>query len=139
MKIEETPIPNVLEENIEDSKLILANNIIENVYPLFDEVYSSRIEEIDNVKKDLDIKKQQVRVQKEELQVLMNEYKRKKKVAKLLDRLDKMVSAGLIYEGSIKHETIVLLKVANNLSDEKIDYHLRSTLKTLSKRFSRWV
>lgn len=137
MKIEETPIPNVLEENIEDSKLILANNIIENVYPLFDEVYSSRIEEIDNVKKDLDIKKQQVRVQKEELQVLMNEYKRKKKVAKLLDRLDKMVTAGLIYDGAIKHETIVLLKVANNLSDDKIDYHLRSTLKTLSKRFSR--
>lgn len=137
MKIEETPIPNVLEENIDDSKLILANNIIENVYPLFDEVYSSRIEEIDNVKNDLDIKKQQVRVQKEELQVLMSEYKRKKKVAKLLDRLDKMVTAGLIYDGAIKHETIVLLKVANNLSDDKIDYHLRSTLKTLSKRFSR--
>lgn len=137
MKIEETPIPNVLEENIDDSKLILANNIIENVYPLFDEVYSSRIEEIDNVKKDLDLKKQQVRVQKEELEKLMNEYKRKKKVAKLLDRLEKMITAGLIYDGAIKHETIVLLKVANNLQDDKIDYHLRSTLQTLSKRFSR--
>jgi ATP-dependent Lon protease len=137
MKIEETVIPNIVEENLDNSKLILANNIIENVYPLFDEVYSGRIEEIDNIKKDLDLKKQQVRVQKEKLQELMDNYKKKKKIAKLLDRLDKMVSAGLIYDGAIKHETIVLLKIANNLSDDKLDYHLRSTLKTLSKRFSR--
>jgi len=137
MKIEETTIPNVIEENLDDSKLSLANNIIENVYPLFDEVYGGRIEEIDNIKKELDLKKQQVRIQKEDLQKLMDSYKKKKKVTKLLDRLDKMVSAGLIYDGAIKHETIVLLKIANNLSDDKLDYHLRSTLKTLSKRFSR--
>lgn len=137
MKIEETNIPNVIEENLDDSKISLANNIIENVYPLFDEVYGGRIEEIDHIKKDLDLKKQQVRGQKEKLQGLMNDYKKKKKVAKLLDRLEKMITAGLIYEGPIKHETTVLLKVANNLSDDKIDYHLRSTLQTLSKRFSR--
>ena len=137
MKIEETTIPNVIEENLDDSKLSLANNIIENVYPLFDEVYGGRIEEIDNIKKELDLKKQQVRVQKEELQELMDNYKKKKKVTKLLDRLDKMISAGLIYDGAIKHETTVLLKIANNLSDDKLDYHLSSTLKTLSKRFSR--
>lgn len=137
MKIEETGIPNVLEESVDQSKLVLANNIVENVYPLFDEVYTSRIGEIDALKKELGGKKKQVKNERDELQGLMDEYKRKKKVAKLLDRLDKMISAGLVYDGQIKHETTILLKIANKLPEEKLDYHLSSTLKTLSKRFSR--
>jgi len=137
MIIEETKIPNVTEENIEESKLILSENIIQNVYPLFDEIYSSQVEGIDASNKNLEIKRDKVIQEKNELQVLVDAYKRKKKVAKLLSRIEKLITSGLVYDGALKHETIVLLKICDKLTDEKIDYHLRETLQTIAKRFSR--
>ena len=137
MIIEETSIPNVIPDNIDASKLVLADSIINNVYPLFNEVFNSRVEEIDGLKKKLTEKKAEVFNKKAELEKLLAQYKRHKKIAKLLDRLEKLVSSGLVYDGSIKHETVVLLKIAHKLSDEKLDYHLRETLQTISKRFPK--
>lgn len=137
MIIVETNIPNVLPDNIDESKTVLANNIIANVYPLFNEVYSTRVEEIDNLKALLKEKRDLVIKHKTTLEQMMLEYKKKKKVSKLLDRIEKLITTGLIYDGTLKHETIILLKIVNKLSDEKIDYHLKDTLRTISKRFSR--
>lgn len=137
MIIEETTIPNVVPENIDSAKTVLAENIIENVYPLFDEVYNTRVEEIDDLKKSLEKKKDLVQKHKVSLEQMMAEYKRKKKIAKLLDRIEKLITSGLVYDGTLKHETVVLLKIATKLSEEKLDYHLKDTLRTISKRFSR--
>ena len=137
MIIEETTIPNVVPENIDSAKTVLAENIIENVYPLFDEVYNTRVEEIDDLKKSLEKKKDLVHKHKVSLEQMMAEYKRKKKIAKLLDRIEKLITSGLVYDGTLKHETVVLLKIATKLSEEKLDYHLKDTLRTISKRFSR--
>ena len=137
MIIEETTIPNVVPENIDSAKTVLAENIIENVYPLFDEVYNTRIEEIDDLKKILDRKKGLVQKHKMSLEQMMTEYKRKKKISKLLDRIEKLITSGLVYDGTLKHETVVLLKIITKLPDEKLDYHLKDTLRTISKRFSR--
>lgn len=137
MIIEETNIPNVVPNNVQEAKEVLADNIISNVYPLFNEVYSTRVDEIDLLKNSLAKKKDLVQKHKVSLESMMVEYKKKKKVAKLLDRIEKLITSGLVYDGTIKHETIVLLKIATKLSDEKLDYHLKDTLRTISKRFSR--
>jgi ATP-dependent Lon protease len=137
MKIEITNIPNVVKDTVDESKLVLAENIIKNVYPLFDEVYNSKVSGIDKLNNELKQKKKHVISEKNELENIMSEYKRKKKVSKLLDRIEKLIASGLVYDGSLKHQTKILLKIANNLSDEKLDYHLRDTLQTISKRFSR--
>jgi ATP-dependent Lon protease len=137
MNIIETNIPNVVPDNIPKSKEVLANSIITNVYPLFNEVYNTRVDEIDTLKKQLDNKKELVKKHKTTLEQFMNEYKRKKKVSKLLDRIEKLISSGLVYDGTLKHETVVLLKIISKLSDEKLDYHLKDTMRTISKRFSR--
>ena len=42
MILQQTVIADVVDDNINQSKLMLANNVIENVYPLFDEVYQER-------------------------------------------------------------------------------------------------
>lgn len=136
MIIEETKIPNVTAENIDKSKLILAENIIQNIYPLFDEVYKGQVSEIEVLKNQLAEKKKLVLNEKDTLQTLADSYKQKKKVAKLLDRIDKLINAGLVYDGALKHETTILLKIATKLSDEKLDFHLSETLKIISKRFS---
>lgn len=137
MILEETSIPNVTENNIDEAKMVLADNIIQNVYPLFDEVYTTRVDEIEEIKKETENKKVEVKQNKNQLESLMNEYKRKKKISKLLSRIEKLIAAGLVYDGTIKHETVVLLKILPKLSDDKLDFHLRNTLTTISKRFSR--
>lgn len=133
----ETNIPNVLSTNINESKTVLADNIIANVYPLFNEVYTTRVEEIDDLKRDLKKKKELVTKHKTALEQMMYEYKKQKKVAKLMDRIDKLVTTGLVYDGTLKRETVILLKIATKLSSDKLDYHLKDTLRTISKRFSR--
>ncbi|MFW9871506.1 MAG: hypothetical protein ACFFG0_00180 [Candidatus Thorarchaeota archaeon] len=136
MIIEDTNIPNVIPENISRSKEVLAENIIKNVYPLFNEVYSGHINEIENLKKELDTKRKTVINEKNELQNLIDIYKVKKKISKLLDRIEKLINSGLVYDGKLKHETTILLKIVTKLTEDKLDYHLRETLQTISKRFS---
>lgn len=137
MNIIETQIADVTKDNIDKSKEALANSIIYNVYPVFNEVYTSRIEEINELKKILEEKKEEVKNSKEHLETLVNNYKIKKKIYKLLERIEKLISSGLTYDGTIKHEMVVLLKIVNKLSEDKIDYHLKNTLQMISKRFSR--
>lgn len=137
MKIEYTTIPNITTENVDTSKMILADNIIQNVYPLFNEVYESKVSDITDLRKELEKKKDAVKTESAELQSIMDTYKRKKKVTKLLDRIEKLITSGLVYDGALKHETTILLKIVDKLPNEKIDYHLRDTLQTISKRFSR--
>ena len=137
MNIIETKIPDVTEESLDTSKLILANNIIKNVYPLFDEVYQGKISAVGPVKKILKEKKTEVREKSKKIEELMSEYNREKKVSKLLTRIEKLVDSGLVYDGQLKSQTIILLKVINKLTNDKLDHHLTETLQTIRKRFSR--
>jgi len=137
MIIEETTIPNITRKNFDQSKTNLANSIIENVYPLFSEVYTIRTEEIDELKKENLKKKEVTSTMRTNLENLAKENVKQKKISTLLSRIEKLVNAGLIYDSSLKNETTILLKVINKLSDEKLDHHLKETLQIISKRFSR--
>ena len=137
MIITETNIPDVTEENIVSSKRILADNIIKNVYPLFDGVYTEKLEAVTNLKIQIRNKKRELRTEKESMEHLMVEYSRKKKMAKLLDRLDTLVESGLIYDGTMKHETVILLKIIDKLPADKLDQQLAKTVQIINKRFSK--
>jgi len=133
---EETNIPNVIPDNIDKAKKVLAENVIQSVYPLFDEVYHANISEIEKLNNELKEKRKLVYSEKNDLQNLIDTYKVKKKVSKLLERIEKLINSGLVYDGTLKHETTILLKIATKLSEDKLDYHLKDTLQTISKRFS---
>lgn len=137
MNIIEMKIPDVHKENINQSKVVLADNIIRNIYPLFDEIFSTKVDEVKKLEEVLDKKKTQVLESKTQLENGIKDYKKKQKESKLLDRINKLVSSGLIYDGNLKHEMTILLKIINTLSVEKLDYHLSNTLKIIGKRFSR--
>jgi len=137
MNIIETKIPDVHEDNINQSKVVLADNIIRNIYPLFDEIFSTKVEQVDKLKEGLESKKVQVLESKRKLEQGIKDYKKKQKKSKLLDRINKLVSTGLIYDGNLKHEMIILLKIIDTLTEDKLDYHLANTLKIIGKRFSR--
>jgi len=137
MRILQTDIPDVTSSNIEESKVTLANNIIRNVYPLFDDVYTEKTSQIKKLKKLYQDRKGKVLQNKRNLEIMMRKYDQKKKVSKLLIRLEKLVDSGLVYDGHLKSETVVLLKIIDKLADDKLDYHLSETLKIIGKRFSK--
>ena len=137
MRIIETKIPDVTVHNLDESKLVLSDNIIQNVYPLFDEVYQEKISHLKQLKNSLKEKKTLVLKKKTDLEGLMTEYNKEKKISKLLSRIEKLVQSGLVYDGSIKNQTVVLLKVIDKLTEDKLDHHLVETLQIIRKRFSR--
>ncbi len=137
MKIIETKIPDVTLETVDKSKLVLADNIIKNVYPLFDEVYQGKIGALSPAKKQLKSKRDLVKQKKKKIERLMHDYNKEKKVSKLLTRIEKLVDSGLVYDGSLKSQTIILLKVIDKLDNGKLDHHLTETLQIIKKRFQR--
>ena len=81
MIIVETKHPDVTDSNIDTSKIILAENIIKNVYPLFDDVYTEKVSQVRKLTKLLDARKEKVVDNKNNLEIMMRQYERKKKVA----------------------------------------------------------
>ena len=137
MNIIETKIPDIDIENIDKTKINLANKIVKNIFPLFDEVLESKINEIKELEEQLNNKKVQVLKVKDDLESQISEYNKSKKVRKLLDRISKLVNSGLVFDTNLRHETVVLLKIIDKLPDDKVDYHLADISKTISNRFAR--
>ena len=137
MKIDETNIPDITNENLNESKSVLAESIIQNVYPLFNEVFNSKVDEVAVKEERLKVKRDTVLEVKGDLEGLMEDYRRKQLISKLLDRLDKLISSGLVYDGKLRNETVVLLKIIDNLDEEKLKYHYKQALHIINKRFSR--
>lgn len=135
MNIINTEIPDVTKKNINKTKLKLANNVIQNVFPLFDEVYEGKLKELKKSEDDLRTKKDQVLEIKDSLQIKLENYNKTKKSEHLINRISKLISSGLVFEGNLKREIIILLKVIDKLTNEKIDYHMNETLKLINKRF----
>lgn len=137
MRIETTEIPDVTIETLDQTKQELSDKIIRNVYPLFDEIYNNKSEEIKDLEKKIKEKKKEIFKTKTTLEESMVLYKKNKKIHNLLERIAKLNTCGLIYDSSLKNEMVILLKVLDSLSEEKLDHHLNNTMKIISKRFSK--
>lgn len=135
MNIIETQIPDITTSNINLAKVHLANKIIQNINPLFDDIQRDQKIEFNEKATKFKELKESVVSNKKEIETLFSHYKRKQKVKKLLERIDKLVSLGMINEGALKQETIILLKVIDKLPEEKLDFHLKDTMNTIKKRF----
>ena len=135
MIIIETNIPDITEENIDQAKMELSDNIIKNIFPLFDEIYNAKNDMVLELTDKISDNYRQLRENKKQIEETIKEYKRQQKVSKLLSRIDKLVSAGMVYDGNMKHETVILLKILPKLSENQINDHLDRLLKTIRKRF----
>ena len=135
MNIIETQIPDINIDNIDQSKVQLAEKIIHNINPLFDDLKQEKINDFQFKVDKFKQMKKNVLSNKTEIEILFKQYKRKQKVKKLLERIDKLVSLGIANEGQTKQETIILLKIIDKLSTDKLNFHLKETMNTISKRF----
>lgn len=137
MKILQTKIPDVTINNIEESKQILADNIIANVYPLFNNLHKGKEKEAINYKDKLSKLKSILKHEKDSINNLLVRYSKAKKISKILDRINTMVDSGLTNDGSLRHETVILLKILSRLPTEKLDEQINKTMIILDKRFAR--
>jgi len=137
MKILETKIPDVTKENIDQSKEILANNIIENIYPLFNDMHKGKEKEAVSYKNNLSKLRSVLKHEKDSIGTLVVRYSKAKKISKILDRVKAMVDSGLMNDGALRHETVILLKILERLPTEKLDEQLNKTMLILNKRFAK--
>ena len=137
MNIIETNIPDVSPENIKNNKTLIADNIIKNVYPLFDEVYQAKLERLISLRNKVKSGKLQMKTEKNTMEKLIDSYKKEKQIGKILERVNKLISAGLTYDPSLKHETVILIKILDKLPREKLDQQFSKVSQLISKRFGR--
>jgi len=135
MRIIETNIPDIHKGNISESKIKLADDIINKLSPLFDEVHSSKIGKLESSRSDLISKKSAVVEDKKTLESLVSRYKRQKLTKKLLNKIQALVSSGLVYDSSTKAETIVLLKIMDTMTEDKLNQQINRVSNILTKRF----
>jgi len=137
MRLVETSIPDINEMNIDQSKLLLAQDIVNNISPLLDEAYSTKINHKRKLQEEVKTSKKRINDEKVEVERILKDYNRKKKVARILDRIGKLVESGLVHDSQLKNETVILLKILDKLPEDKLDMQLNRTIEVLNKRFSR--
>lgn len=136
MRILETDINDIVIENLEISKLKLADNVISYIQPIFSKDYKEKVSEIKTLRKSIDDKKENIKKEKDELENLLKTFSKKNKERELLGKMGKLIQTGLIQE-SMKNEMSVLLKSFENLPEEKITSYLNETIMLLSQKFAK--
>jgi len=137
INVKYTNIPDIKFKKIDEEKVLLSDKIIKNIYPIFDDVIEGKMKKLKDLKKEFNSKKEIILKKKTELKEKMDGYGKKKKIKKLIHRISRLIDSGLHFDSSLKHETIILLKVLDKLSNEKIDEHMKNTINLINKRFSK--
>jgi hypothetical protein len=130
MKVIDTEIPDIDINNLNEQKVNLMNQIIEGIYPLLENSNILKQNQIKNLEEEIKKNKKLIKSSKLMLTELFSKYTKKKKINQLYECLSKLVSHNNITD---KHETIILLRVVETLSNEKLDYHLYETIKLVNK------
>jgi uncharacterized protein YlbG (UPF0298 family) len=135
MEITKTNIPDIISK-IELSKVDLANSVIEQIYPLLDEAFSSRINLVENSEEIIQSKKSKLQINKLEIESLMDKLNRKKKIKKLLGKIKELISSGLVQDGRLRSETVNMMQIVDMLPEDQLDVHLNTIVSNIQKRFN---
>jgi len=135
MRIIETDI-NDIEQDISKTKINLVKDIISYIQPLFSKEYHIKVREIKELKKTLNNKKNKIKTEKDELELLLKQHSKKDKESQLLSKFSKLIQSNLIQE-SMKGEMSIMLKSFDNISEEKIISYLNETIRILSQKFGK--
>lgn len=139
MKIIESNIYDINSKTLDETKISIANNILNMVGPLFETEIETSSKDLSKLKERKKVVEKDLEETKEELQTLQIEFRRETKRKKLLNRVRQLMEVGLTADPSLKSEVIILLKVIDKLEDSLLDEHIERMVKSISKRFSRKV
>lgn len=136
MNIIELPISDITEKNIDEFKVNLANEIISNMVPYINKEIIDKIKKLKELRNSLRSKRELILEQKNELENLLKTFDRKKKIKLLLDRALRLTTIGSLDDPNIRSEISVMLKVIDDLPEDKLDFYISEMMRIVSRRFS---
>lgn len=136
MRIVETEVNDIQKVNFNKAKENLADSIISYVHPLFSNEYKEKVKEIKELKKIYITKKEEIKLEKNELSTLLSQFTKKNKEQELLIKMGKLLQTGLVQE-TMKKDMIDLLNTFDSTSEDKITEYLNETIKLISQKFAR--
>jgi len=136
MNIVELAISDITEKNIDEFKVNLANDVISNMVPYINKEIVDKIKRLKDLKQSLRSKKELILEQKNELEKLLKTFDRKKKIKLLLDRALRLTIIGSLDDPNIRSEISVMLKVIDDLPEDKLDFYISEMMRIVSRRFS---
>lgn len=137
MNIEELNLPDVTDNNLDDSKVLLANSIIENIYPLFDNIFMEKKNKINELQVDLSRRDKIIQKKKDSVQEFAKDYEKEKVVSQFLNEVENLINTGMITDSGIRHQVIVMLKTIDKFPQDKIKSRIIDIKRVLGKRFGR--
>jgi hypothetical protein len=137
METEILNLPDITNNNIQESKLLLANSIIENIYPLFDNIFMEKKNKIEELSTDLKKRDSILSKKKTFVEQLIKDYQREKLVSNFLSEVENLVHSGLVNDSGTRQQVIVLLKTLDKLSEDKIKNMIFDAKRVLGKKFSK--
>jgi hypothetical protein len=136
MRIVETFVPDIIDSNIDQQKVLLSNRILSLVTPLLDGVVSKRVEERNALIFEFENNQKKISREKSELERLSRIYEKEKKIKNIFDAISNIDFVKFEYNKSLKNEVVVLLRIIEKLPEEKISSYLQNILKISNKTIS---
>lgn len=137
MKVSETEILDQKIKNIDEYKLNLLNKIIYTVVPYIKKDVNNSIVDLKKKKKELKHRYNEIESSKEELDNKVNILKRKKKINMLLNRALHLASIKALEDNGIKREISVMIKMIDDLPEEKLDFYVSEMMRIITEKFSQ--
>jgi len=137
MRIVESSVPDVIDSNIDQQKVLLSDRILSLVTPLLDGVVSKRVEEKNTLVFEFENNQKKISKEKSELERLTGIYEKEKKIKNIFDAISNIDFVKFEYNRSLKNEVVVLLRIIEKLPEEKISSYLQDILKISNKTISR--
>lgn len=122
-------------QDLNQQKIILADLVIENIFPLLDKTYSKKERSARLKNKELKKIKSEVFERKNYLESLIGNQNKLKKIKKLLDRIERLIEKKTIVNNpALKRDTTLLLQMIETLDIKDLDYQLDVSLKLLTRK-----
>jgi len=137
MKITETTIPDVTQENLDEKKVELANLLVSSFESLLGEIAEKKSKEEQALTSRVKENKKRILEEKSEIQFLVNSYEKDKKIKTALETVSKVDPVKLEYNRTLKNEIVVFLRIMEKLSLEKVSSYLQEISKVLNKSINR--
>jgi hypothetical protein len=136
VKLIESDTPDLELKDINIFKIKLLDKILYNVVPYINKDISEKVKELKASRKEMKKMRLSGLQLKKEIQDKLKILERKKKVKVLLDRAMNLVNLKALDENGLKSELSVMLRMIDDLPEEKIDFYVSEMMRILIKKFS---
>jgi len=137
MLISNLGIPDSTVKDIDEYKTRFADDIVSAMIPFVNKEVSEKLENLKKLRKNVKRKSNQIILLKKQIDSTRRVLDRKRKVKILLDRASKLVALKALDDDNVKREMTVMLKIIDDLPEEKIDFYVSEMMRIITNKFSK--